>query len=74
MFRHQVGVVSHSVTGAFNLYDDGVVQQSVEQSSSGVEADLLGQSSLAFSLDQGIDQFGQGGPVYVVKVCGQMAV
>ncbi len=119
MFRHQVGVVSHSIAGAFNLYDDGVMQQSVEQSGghhwipeditpfseaavrgqnqgaffiagvdqleeqvgaalgdrqvadlidneqrgSGVEADLLGQSSLAFSLDQGIDQFGQGGSV-----------
>ena len=34
-----------------------------DPSGSGVEADLLGQSSLAFSLDQGIDQFGQGGPV-----------
>ena len=112
-------MIAHSVAGALDLYDDGVVQQSVEQRGghygvaedlspfgkaairgedhgaffiasvdqleeqigpalgdrqvadliddkqcgTGVEADFLGQSSFAFSLDHGIDQFGESGSV-----------
>ena len=65
MFRHQVGVVSHSVAGAFNLYDDGVVQQFVEQSGSHHripeditplgEAAVRGQNQGAFFIS-GVDQ------------------
>ena len=29
--RHQVGVLAHAVAGAFDVHDDSVVQQPVEQ-------------------------------------------